>query len=145
LEFGGIGGIIGQQNASNCRMMNKKTTARVYGITLASPFAILIAALVYAGRPGLHMALIVLLLIALWVVVFITGTWIMKRELPISGAERRRRNKQFYDWLTFPRTPLIFKTARYPNFRNLVSSVPPCYNLDPRRRNNLVVTSVDGC
>src|SRR4029077_17774068 len=41
--------------------------------------------------------------------------------------------------------PMSSTTPSHPNFRNLVSSVPPCYNLDLRWRNNLVVTSLDGC
>jgi hypothetical protein len=106
LEFGGIGGIIGQQNASNRCMMNKTSTARAYGVVLATMFATLITDLVFGVWPRLHVALLLAMCLVLGVGFYILGVWIiscraeeLKRKLPITGAERRRRNKQFYDWL----------------------------------------------
>ncbi len=87
-------------------MMNKSTYARAYGFVLATMFAILVTHLVYGVWPQLHAALLLAMCIILGAGFYILGLWIMsyrieelKRKLPISGAERRRRNKQFYDWL----------------------------------------------
>jgi hypothetical protein len=80
-------------------MMNKNTTARAYGICIATTFAILVTFVFHSfwrDMPGL---LVVLIFIGFWLGFFVTGLWIFNREFPISGAERRRRNKQFYDWL----------------------------------------------
>lgn len=98
LEFGRIGGIIGQQNASNRRMMNKKNAAQGFGVALATPLAIGATAVAYKAWPQLHVSLI-LIFIGLWAGLFKTVVWVFTRELPVAGAERRRRNKQFYDWL----------------------------------------------
>ena len=92
------GGIIGQHRISE-DMMDKNTTARAYGVILATMFAIMVTLAVYEVWPGLHTSMILLMFIGLWVGFFLTGIWIITREFPISGAERRRRNKQFYDWL----------------------------------------------
>jgi hypothetical protein len=99
LEFGGIGGIIGQQNASNYRMMNKGTAARAYGVILATFFAITVTFIVYRLFPGMNPSLMWPMFIGFWVGFFLTGIWIFNREFPVTGAERRGRNKQFYDWL----------------------------------------------
>src|SRR5712691_6588677 len=58
LEFRGIGGIIGQQDALIRHMMNKDTTARAYGIVLATMFAVLVTDLVYGVWPRIHIALL---------------------------------------------------------------------------------------
>jgi hypothetical protein len=86
--------------------MNKTTYARAYGIVLATMFAILVTDLVYGVWPQLHAALLLAMCFILGAGFCIVGLWMMsyraeelKRKLPISGAERRRRNKQFYDWL----------------------------------------------
>ncbi len=79
--------------------MKKSTTARIYGIVLATVFAIVVTFVVYGFWRGMHTSVIVLIFISLWVGFFRTGIWIFNREFPISGAEHRRRNKQFYDWL----------------------------------------------
>ena len=97
-SFRRIGGIIGQQNASTCRMMNKKTAAQGFGVALATPLAIGATAVAYKAWPQLHVSLI-LIFIGLWAGLFKTVVWVFTRELPVTGAERRRRNKQFYDWL----------------------------------------------
>jgi hypothetical protein len=92
-------GLLDCENASTRGMMNKSTTSRVYGIFLATPFSIAITFAICRLWPGIQTPLVLLIFIGLWVGCFITGVWIMNRSLPISGAERRRRNKQFYDWL----------------------------------------------
>jgi hypothetical protein len=101
-----MGGTIGQQDVSNCRMMNKSTYARAYGIVLATTFAMLVTDLVFGIWPQLHAALLLTMCIILGAGLYILGLWIVshrieeiKRKLPTSGAERRRRGKQFYDWL----------------------------------------------
>jgi hypothetical protein len=99
LEFEGICGTIGLQNAASFRMMNKKTAAQGFGIALATPFAIALAAVAYRAWPQLHVSLILMIFVALWAALFKAVFWGFTRELPITGAERRRRNKQFYDWL----------------------------------------------
>jgi hypothetical protein len=93
------GGTIGQQNASSFHMMSKKTAAQGFGITLATPLAIAIAAVAYKAWPQLHVSLILMIFVALWAALFKAVFWVFTRDLPITGAERRRRNKQFYDWL----------------------------------------------
>jgi hypothetical protein len=87
-------------------MMNKTTTARAYGIVLATMFSILVTDLVFGVWPRLHVVLLLAMCLVLGIGFYVLGIWIMsyrieelKRKLPISGAERRRRNKQFYDWL----------------------------------------------
>jgi hypothetical protein len=99
LEFGKISGIIGQQNTSNCRMMNKSTAARAYGIVLATVFAIVVTFVAYRLFPEMNPSAMVPIFIVFWVGFFLTGVWIFTREFPITGAERRRKNKEFYDWL----------------------------------------------
>jgi hypothetical protein len=99
LEFREIGGTIGQQNASSFRMMNKKTAVQGFGIALATPIAAAFAAVAYKAWPQLHVSLILMIFVALWAALFEAVFWGLTRELPITGAERRRRNKQFYDWL----------------------------------------------
>jgi hypothetical protein len=86
--------------------MSKDTFARAYGIVLAAMFAILITDLIYGGWPRLHIAVLLAMSIVLATGFFILGIWIvsyraeeLNRKFPTSGAERRRRNKQFYDWL----------------------------------------------
>lgn len=80
-------------------MMNKKTTARVYGTVIATVFAIAVTFVVYGLWRGMPTAMILLMFIGLWVGFFLTGVWVFTREFPISSAERHRKNKQFYDWL----------------------------------------------
>jgi cell division protein FtsW (lipid II flippase) len=80
-------------------MMNKNTTARIYGLVLGTMFAIVVTFVVYHLWRTIPIPLILLMFIGLWAGFFITGLWIFNRNFPISGAERRRRNKQFYDWL----------------------------------------------
>jgi hypothetical protein len=99
LELGRISGIIGQQNASNCRMMNKSTAARAYGIVLATVFATGVTFIAHSLFPGMNPSAMVRIFIVFWGGFFLTGVWIFTREFPITGAERRRKNKQFYDWL----------------------------------------------
>jgi hypothetical protein len=79
-------------------MMNKKTAAHGFGVALATPLAIGATAVAYKAWPQLHISLI-LIFIGLWAALFKTVVWVFTRELPVTGAERRRRNKQFYDWL----------------------------------------------
>ena len=81
-------------------MMNKNTYARAYGIVLATIFAALVTDLVYGVWPQLHAALLLAMCIILGAGLYILGLWMMsyrveglKRKLPISGAERRRKNK----------------------------------------------------
>jgi hypothetical protein len=63
------------------------------------------ALVVYRLWHGKHVALIFLMFIGFWIAFFLLLTGIiqrpdeLKRKLPISGAEHRRKNKQFYDWL----------------------------------------------
>jgi hypothetical protein len=86
-------------------MMKKDTAARAFGIVLATLFAVGSASLVYRLWHGKHIALIFPIFIGLWIAFFLAASWIihrpdeLKRKLPISGAEHRRKNKQFYDWL----------------------------------------------
>jgi hypothetical protein len=87
-------------------MMNKNKYARAYGIVLATIFAILVTDLVFGIWPQLHAALLLAMCIILGAGFYVLGLWIMsyrieelKRKLPISGAEHRRQNRQFYDWL----------------------------------------------
>ncbi len=107
LEFGRIGGIIGQQNASIRRMMNKNTTAQAYGIILATMFSILVTYVIYGAWPGLHISLILILFIGLWAGFYLAGIWAilyrpeeLNRKFPLSGKELRRRKNEFYDWLS---------------------------------------------
>ena len=99
-------GLLDSKALQTRRMMNKSTYARAYGLVLATMFAILVTDLVYGVWPQLHAALLLAMCIILGAGFYILGLWIMsyrieelKRKLPISGAERRRRNKHFYDWL----------------------------------------------
>lgn len=78
-------------------MMNKKTAAQGFGIALATPLAIEVAAVAYKAQ--LHAALILIIFISTWAGIFKTVVWGFTRQLPVTGAESRRRNKQFYDWL----------------------------------------------
>ena len=80
-------------------MMNKSTNARIYGIVLATVFGIVVTFVIYGFWREMRISVILLIFIGLWVGFFGTGIWIFNREFPISSAERRRRNKQFYDWL----------------------------------------------
>jgi hypothetical protein len=80
-------------------MMNKNTAARAYGIVLATVFAIVVMFLVRSLFAGINPALMLLIFVGFWLGFFRTGVWIFTREFPITGAERRRKNKQFYDWL----------------------------------------------
>ena len=87
-------------------MMNKDTTARAYGIVLATMFAVLVTDLVYGVWPRIHIALLLTMCILLGAGFFILGIWIiayrvedLNRKLPISGAEHRRRKREFYEWL----------------------------------------------
>jgi hypothetical protein len=86
-------------------MMKKDIATRAFGIVLATPLAIGSAVVVYRLWHGEHIALIFLIFIGSWIAFFLAVTWIiqrpdeLKRKLPISGTEHRRKNKQFYDWL----------------------------------------------
>ena len=80
-------------------MMTKNTAARAYGVVLATMFAILVTFVTRGFWPGMNFPITFVVFVVLWVGFFVTGIWIFTREFPISGAERRRRNKQFYDWL----------------------------------------------
>jgi len=86
-------------------MMKKDTATRAFGIVLATPLAIGSAFVVYRLWHGEHIALIFLVSIGFWIAFFLATTWMihrpdeLKQKLPISGAEHRRKNKQFYDWL----------------------------------------------
>ena len=82
-------------------MMNKDTYARAYGLVLAITFAILIANLVF-GVWRLRGALFLAISILMAAGVYVVGLWIMsyridelKRKLPVSGAERRRKTGNF--------------------------------------------------
>ncbi len=87
-------------------MMNKNTSALASSLVVATTSAIVVTYLVSGGWPGLHIALLLAIFVGLWIGFFVMGVWIMfyradelDRKLPISGAERRRRNRQFYEWL----------------------------------------------
>jgi hypothetical protein len=86
-------------------MIKRDTATRAFGIVCATPLAIGSALVVYRLWHGEHVALIFLLFIGFWISFFLLLTGIvqrpveLKRKLPISGAEHRRKNKQFYDWL----------------------------------------------
>lgn len=87
-------------------MMNKNTYAKAYAIVLAIVFSILIANLSFGFWPQLRGALFLALSILLAAGFYIVGLWMMsnriddlRRKLPVNGAERRRKNKEFYDWL----------------------------------------------
>jgi hypothetical protein len=87
-------------------MMNKSTTAWVLGVVGATMYAIVVTYVVYGVWPEMHFALISVTFAVLWIGFCLAIVWAMlyRREelntkFPISGAERRRRNKQFYDWL----------------------------------------------
>jgi hypothetical protein len=80
-------------------MMNKNTSARAYGIVIATTFATLVTVVFHGFWREMSSFLMVLMFTGFWVGFFVTGLWIFNREFPISGAERRRRNKQFYEWL----------------------------------------------
>jgi hypothetical protein len=97
LEFARIGAIIRRQNASNRRMMNKKTAALGFGAALATPLAIGATAAAYKAQ--LHVLPILMIFIVVWAGVFKTVVWTFMRKLPVTSAERRRRNREFYDWL----------------------------------------------
>jgi len=90
-------GLLDSKIRQTIGMLNKNTSARAYGIVLATVFAIMVTYLAY--RIWENISLVLLIFTGLWVGFFLTGIWIFTREFPISGAERRRRNKQFYDWL----------------------------------------------
>ena len=85
--------------------MEKDTAARAFGIVFATPLAVGSANVVYRLWHGEHIALVFLIFIGSWIAFFLAITWItqrpdeLKQKLPISGAEHRRKNKQFYDWL----------------------------------------------
>jgi hypothetical protein len=78
-------------------MMNKKTAAQGFGIALATPLAIGATAVAYKAQ--LHVLLILMIFIVVWAGFFKTVVWTFMRKLPVTSAENRRRNKDFYDWL----------------------------------------------
>jgi len=79
--------------------MNKSTTARAYGVVLATVFSIVVTLIAYRLFSGMNPLLMLPIFVGFWIGFFLTGVWIFTREFPITGAERRRKNKQFYDWL----------------------------------------------
>ncbi len=80
-------------------MMNKSAATRAYGIVLATVFATVVTFVAYRLFPGMNPSAMVPIFIVFWAGFFLAGIWIFTREFPITGAERRRKNKQFYDWL----------------------------------------------
>jgi hypothetical protein len=82
-------------------MMSKNTTARAYGVVLATMFAFLVTFVIRGFWPGMNVLITFVVFVGLWVGFFVTGIWVFTREFPITGAEHRRRSKQFYDWLRF--------------------------------------------
>ena len=87
-------------------MIGKKNIGRLYGVCLATVYATLISGAVYGFWPGLHIALRLLIFLALWIGFYFTGIWTaidrpaeLDRKFPISSKELRTRKKAFYDWL----------------------------------------------
>jgi hypothetical protein len=87
-------------------MIGKKNIGRFYGVCLATIYATLTTGIAYSLWRELHIALVLLIFIALWIGFYFTGIWIavnrpdeLKRKSPISSKELRRRKQEFYDWL----------------------------------------------
>jgi hypothetical protein len=86
-------------------MMNKNTTALAYGAFYATIYATLAITAIYGFWPQLHVAPMLFMFVCLWVGFGLALTWSryrrdeLHRKYPVSGAENRRRKKQFYDWL----------------------------------------------
>ena len=78
-------------------MTNKRTAAQGFGVALATPLAIGATAVAYKAQ--LHVLLILMIFIVVWVGLFKSVVWTFMRKLPVTSAEHRRRNKNFYDWL----------------------------------------------
>src|ERR1700722_19759515 len=95
-------------------MMNKKTAAQGFGAAFATPLAIGATAVAYKAWPQMHVLLIVMIFIGLWAGIFKMVVWFFTRELPVTGAERRRRNQHCNDRLR-RKIRRKFKTAHYPD------------------------------
>jgi hypothetical protein len=86
-------------------MMDKRNAARAFGILLATMYATLFA-IGLRSWLGMTTALTLLIFALLWVATYLTGLWAffyrpaeLDKKLPISGKERLRRAKEFFDSL----------------------------------------------
>jgi hypothetical protein len=86
-------------------MMNKDTARRAYAVVASTFLGIGVTAVAYKAWHQLPMFLIVTIFIVVWANLFFATSWFfsrpdaLRRSLPITGAERRRTNKHFYEWL----------------------------------------------
>ena len=87
-------------------MMSKNNAASAFGALLATMYAALLGVMIHDHWPALHVAILLLILIALWAGFFLAGIWVflyrpaeLSRKFPIRSEELRRRKKEFYDWL----------------------------------------------
>jgi hypothetical protein len=91
-------------------MIDEKTSGRLYGVCLAAVYGTLITGVILELWHSLRIASVVLIFVALWIAFYFTGVWVaverpaeLNGKLPLSGRERRRRKKEFYDWLASQR------------------------------------------
>jgi hypothetical protein len=86
-------------------MMNKDTARGAYAVVVATFLAIGVTAIAYKTWPHSPVLLIVMIFMVVWANVFFATDWFfscpdeLKLKLPITGAEHRRRSREFYEWL----------------------------------------------
>jgi hypothetical protein len=73
LEFGRIGGIIGQTEGDGGGMIQQKNIRRFSGVCFAAAYATLVTGIVHGLWRGLHIALVLLIFVALWIGFYFTG------------------------------------------------------------------------
>jgi hypothetical protein len=73
LEFGRIGGIIGQTDGDGGGMIQQKNIRRFSGVCFAAAYATLVTGIVCGLWRGLHIALVLLIFVALWIGFYFTG------------------------------------------------------------------------
>jgi hypothetical protein len=86
-------------------MMNRDTAGGAFAVVVATFLAIGVTAIAYKTWPQSPVFLTVVIFIVVWANVFFATDWYFSRpdelklKLPITGAERRRRSREFYEWL----------------------------------------------
>lgn len=58
-----------------------------------------VAGLILASHPTIEIPLLLLIYVVATVGIKALSSWILSRKFPVSGAELRRRKKEFYDSL----------------------------------------------
>jgi hypothetical protein len=87
-------------------MISKRNTGRVFGLVLALFFGSLLIAFIHQFYPTASLPVMLLIGLAVYAAFYLAGVWAvvdrpaeLDEKIPLSSNERRRRKKQFYDWL----------------------------------------------